>query len=553
MAESAAVHPSVSDKRVRHFRQILLWPLQLMPIRASSQIQEHWELLEQAGEGNPWCEVADEFTGDAAHFQERHYNEFVTFLPYVQRLLYGEGTQARPGKEACASLMRVFRRCDVARVRTTARDGDAPLEFSVAHVDLYFFFDIDVVLLNVEIYADDLPLYQVQDTLYRFGRAYPAGWDDHGQGVHCMHRVEWLDASGKVLAVSDFEKREKYLSFVCRHRAPCVAAHWAFLLQPLVLDQSEEKSLIRYRQIEYYRLPVMGYLALEDPRQLTRTDFVRLGLVTAPGLDDALPYSDRHVRDFEQRYCYDRYWSDAPDGPNTRFLCSGHALIVVGDARSSLFMQRETGVLAQFRHQHFLLFLIAHFQKAALLMFSDRLVNALNRLDISDAESVKRFKRSIRQSFEIFLRFTHRYWFHEISDQAQCKALFGLCAEHLGSARLFDEVKQEISDMSHYLDSDSLRRQANTVVRLTVVTTFGLIGTVTTGFLGMNLIAAADKPFAQKFFYFMILLIVTTGVTFYSIMKSKRLSEFLENLSDERLPLSAKIGALRNVWRRRAN
>ncbi len=94
--------------------------------------------------------------------------------------------------------------------------------------------------------------------------------------------------------------------------------------------------------------------------------------------------------------------------------------------RSPFFTDRETGVLAQFRHQHFLLFLIAHFQKAALLMFADRLVHALRALDISDPESVKRFKRAIRQNFEIFLRFTHRYWFHEVADQAQAKALFHL-------------------------------------------------------------------------------------------------------------------------------
>ena len=48
-------------------------------------------------------------------------------------------------------------------------------------------------------------------------------------------------------------------------------------------------------------------------------------------------------------------------------------------------------------------------------------------------------------------------------------------------------------DMNEYLDSDSLRRQANTVLRLTVVTTFGLIGTVATGFLGMNLFAHAEE------------------------------------------------------------
>ncbi len=150
--------------------------------------------------------------------------------------------------------------------------------------------------------------------------------------------------------------------------------------------------------------------------------------------------------------------------------------------------------------------MIAHLQKAALLMFSDRLVEALNRLDILDPESVRRFKRVIRQNFEMFLRFTHRYWFHELSEQAQIKALFRMCTEHLGTDALYEEVKQEITDMSAYLDSDSLRRQANTVVRLTVVTTFGLIGTVVTGFLGMNLIAAAEQPVEPQAAYFALVL-----------------------------------------------
>ena len=32
-------------KLVRHFRQILLWPLQLQPIRSGAQIQEPWDIL----------------------------------------------------------------------------------------------------------------------------------------------------------------------------------------------------------------------------------------------------------------------------------------------------------------------------------------------------------------------------------------------------------------------------------------------------------------------------------------------------------------------------
>ncbi len=536
-------------KRVRHFRQILLWPLQLMPLRDNAQIQKHWEPLAQTAADNPWRELEDEFTGDPGEFQERHYSEFVTFLPHVQRFLYGEGL----GRERAPSEspIRVFRRSDIARVRMTHRSGDAPVSFEVAHVDLYFFYDIDVMVLALEIFADDLPLTLAQDTLYRFGRAYPPHWEADGSGTHCLARAEWLAADGAVLAVSDYERREKYLEFVGRHRAPCIAAHWEFLLRPLALHHSPQAGAIRYRQIEYYRMPLMAYLALDDPHALERADWVRLALVGAPGSGDALPYSERHLLGFEHRYCYDRYWSDTPGGPDTRFLCCGHALVVVGNARQPFFTDRETGVLGQFRHQYFLLCLIGHFHKASLLMLSDRLVVALNKLDIHDPESVKRFKRTIRQAFEIFLRFTHRYWFHDIANQAQARELFRLCTDHLETDRLFQEVRQEIQDMSDYLDSDSLRRQANTVVRLTVVTTFGLIATVTTGFLGMNLLAAADQPLTLRIAYFLLVALPTTALIFFAVARSKRLSDFLEDLSDDRLPLRAKFAALAKVWRKR--
>lgn len=39
---------------------------------------------------------------------------------------------------------------------------------------------------------------------------------------------------------------------------------------------------MRYRNIEYHRMPLMAYLAVNDPLALTRADFVRLGLAAAP-------------------------------------------------------------------------------------------------------------------------------------------------------------------------------------------------------------------------------------------------------------------------------
>jgi hypothetical protein len=535
-------------RQVHHLRQILLWPLRLVARRRGDDVQRRpWELLGADEPTSPWRRMVDEYTGSAERFHERHYNEFVTFLPYVQQFLYGEG-RGRHG-EAMESSMHVFRRDDVRAVRLLPRVGAPSLTLQVVHVDLYFFEDVDIVLLNVELAADDLALSDAQEILYRFGRAYPSGWDAAGQPLHAMAGVEWLDAGGAVLAASDAQAREAFLAFVGEHRAPRIAAHWEFMLKPLVPDHSELEGTLRYRQIEYYRMPLMAYLAVDEPRALARSDFIRLGLVTGAGAND-LPFAEHHLADFEQRHCYDRFWSDVGAAPRTRYMCCGHALVVVGDARAEFYRCRDRGVLAQFRHQHFMLFLIAHVQKASLLMFSDRLVDALKRLDVSDPESVKRFKRAIRGVYAAFLRFTHRYWFHEVSEQAQTRALFRMCTAQLGLDPLYAEVKERMHDMNAYLDADSLRRQANTVVRLTVVTIFGLVGTVTTGFLGMNLLAMGDSPMLLRVLAFGVVFAGTVALTIYTIGKSKRLSDFLDVLSEEGVPWRVRLGALVRVWER---
>jgi len=537
------------NRPIPHFRQILLWPLQIDVLSGSGQAgAEPWTLLQRSD--SPWSRVECDIVNDPTQSKERHYKEFVSFLPYVQRFLYGESRSRahRGGEVPSDSPMQVLRRRDVVGLRITLRPGDAPVLLDVAHVDLHFFFDIDVVFLKVEIQADHLPWDIALELLHRFGRAYPSGWDESGQGVHNAYRTEWLGADGTVLATSDSENRAKFLSFVCEHRAPCIASHWAYLLRPLVLEHADEEGAIHYRQLEYHRMPVMAYLALDNPRDLTRDDFVHLGLVNAFRPGDPLPQRDPGVAEFEARYCDDRYWSDSDAGPNTRVICTGNTLMVVGEARSGYFRNEVHGMLAQFRHQFMLLFLIAHFHRAALLVYSDRMVDAINDLDIRDLKSQLRFRKRIRDAFEAFLRFTHRYWFHELSERAQVQGLFQRCASHLGNAAKYREIKEEIRDMSQYLDSDTQRRQSNTVVRLTVVTTFGLIGTVVTGFLGMNLLAEADASLITKLGYFVAVLLVASALTLFTVAKSKPLSDFLEALSDSHVGTRAAFASLRRLW-----
>ena len=541
---------------VRHFRQILLWPLQVMPAEPGAAApSRYWDLFDPHHPESHWRELEKTFGQHPAAFRERYYKEFVTFLPYVQRFLYGEV----PGDDTTTgyglSPIRIFRRDDVVGVRMTFDEQTPPVTFSVETVDLYFFYDIDIIILLVEIATDDLPLPLAQQALFSFGRAYPAFWDASGNGGQCVRRVEWLAADGRSLAESDYSDREKYLAFLSRHHTPAIARHWEWLLRPMSLYHSGRPGLLRYRQIEYHRMPLMAYLALDEPRDLTRGDFVRLALVTKPGDSATLPYSEASLAEFERVYCYDRFWEPSvnPSPLNSRYLCCGHALVIVGKADDPFFIDGETGMLGQFRHQYLLMGIVAHFQKAALHLFSERLVSAISRLDNHQRQSVRAFKRDIWLIMAAFLRFTHRYWFHEVSNQAQARDLFNLMNSHLGADRLYDDINEAVREMSEFLEADDMRRQSETVTRLTVVTTLSIIGTVATSFLGMNLIAAAEEPLWVKMAYFVVVFAVFAVIVFFTVSKSTAFAESFEVIANERASSEAKLGALMRalIWRLR--
>ena len=541
---AAATRPHVET-----FHQIVVWPLQLMPI-ADGEARPPWARLVEAN--GPWCELQDDFPTDTALYQERHYREFVAFLPHVRRFLYGErvaGDRTVYGE----SPMRIFRRTDVAGLRLHLDDRPTPLELAVVHVDLYFFYDVDVVILVVEIAGRDLPLADAQEILYRFGRAYPAGWDADGTALNCFRSVEWLDRDGAVLAASDDHDRARFMAAVCRRQSTALSTHWAWLLAPLSLDPCEDPPVAAYRQLEFHRMPILAFLALDDPRRLTRADAMRLAFASAPGGPDELPYAADFLADFEAKHCWDRFHDPARrDGWNdTRLMCSRQAFVAVGDAGRPFVVDPERGALAQFRHQFFLVGLIAHFHRAAMLMMSDRLVGTMNRLDPRRRESVGRFRHDIRATLEVFLRFTHRYYFSEISDQAPLREVFHLWRGHLGTQRLYEELREEIGDMAGYLETDLLRRQAVTILQLTVVTLFSQIGMLATGFLGMNIFGWAEAETPTKITIFLAALIPSALITFYTVLKARRLAFFLDTLANEKLDWKAKWRAFSDVWKGR--
>jgi hypothetical protein len=209
----------------------------------------------------------------------------------------------------------------------------------------------------------------------------------------------------------------------------------------------------------------------------------------------------------------------------------------------------RTDLLSSFRHQFYQIGTIANFHKGALLNLSNRFSIAVELLKVGDYESVREFKRNVREALELFLRFNHRYWFHEISNQVQAHDIFRRWSHQLGSDELYAEVREEAQDINQYLDAERTRKTSDNAMRLTVVSACGMVGTVATGFLGMNLYSHSDLPTFDKTLIFLAVFLPITLLGLYTVIISKRLATFMEALSSERLDWREKMGAFRQIWR----
>ena len=525
------------EKIVREFRHILLWPLQLRRLTRASQHKHPWEAL-KANPG-PWVHVKDNLLVDDETCASG-YREFVYFLPYVQRFLYGFGE----ADAKTPSSLTVFRRDDVARARVHLREDSAPVELDVERVRLMFFYDMDIALFAIEVAGRDIPLPAVVETMDRFGRPYPPSWEGGGQAAHCTWQVEFLDAAGQLLTASDYGDVEKYIGLVRDIKQTPLSLHWENLLKPLVPAYLGGGPL-QYYQIENKRIPIMSFLAFDDPRALTRGDVARIGFATKWGPSDTLPFSTRFLRDFEDRHCYDRFWEqdDPGAGMDTRFTLCGPAFAMItrhGEASPELAQV--------FRHQFYRLGIIVNFHKGALLNLSNRFSISVERLRVGDYDSVRVFKQTVRETLELFLRFNHRYWVHEISNQVLAADLYQRWSAELGTQGLYEDVREEARDINEYLDADRTRRSADNAQRLTVVSACGMVGMVATGFLGMNIFEHHNLEAWQKFAVFLAVFIPAILLTAWTVLISRRLATFMEALSSERMTWSEKVDALQQIW-----
>lgn len=482
---------------VSAFRQILWLPLRSRD-GASAEFHPHWEpltgdLLSAADVTSPPGNVAAD------------YATYLYFHPYIRRFLFDRKTS---DDSAEPPALTVWRLADAAKHRYIdalmpigqggAADNVYTSRFRIERCLLYQ-FSVGVVMLEVELAWEaclhasgrrpgqpDLSLAEVMDTLDFLRRTHPGYFpqvhpdNKLGPALHLAggryplaaevrpagHTLVPLTIAPLALA----QQKQALLASVSQRKpggyATPLGEPWRTLLGPVANWAV---------QLEDERMPYMAYVAVSAPHQISRGDWVRLASADYRGDSANEPYGKRFLRDFEREHFYDRYFCTEQTGTSTRFLNTGYAFTMVGASGGESDFFSSEGLL-HFRRIYSCIGLLAQFNKAALLLFSNRLSVAIDSRKRDDG---KRYREQVVEIQGDLLEFTHRYWFDGASNQLQAGELQAYWFKHLRLQALYDGVMAEARAAHDFVIVAEERLQTRDIGRLTkgglCIAMFGLL------------------------------------------------------------------------------
>lgn len=453
--ETAIVTKPAAEIVAPVYRQILFWPLILKHQPATDKVSrqlDEWLTVLKPNWGDPVPSLPKSVSppmGDDVTFEE-----IVYFHPFVRDFLFGDGDPTGD------RTLRRLKRSDVSAVKVeSAKDGPI-LTLTVARLELYLCKPL-VALMVIEVHQPKWPgdaVFTLADALNlqsQLRQVHPPFFLPWGPAGNCPHAVTFVTDAGEVR--SDFDAgRDHFARFTHSGAEPPVAAHWQALLAPLkpfpgsLKDEhghyTPEGTGLFYQQIEDDRMPGMTFLTVPNPREVTEGDYDRLTWCDTPG-ERKYPYSGDFLALSRQKHQYDRFWdgrvATPPDDYDTRYLCSGYQLVMVGrddnpDIRNFLW--------DHFRRHYFWMGLILHCQRSVLLKFQDDLGEAVKLISgqSTDKEwSNPQFRERVAYIQMTFLKFRTRAGFTEVSNQLQGRELFAWWMGQLGTDKLFNQVDVE--------------------------------------------------------------------------------------------------------------
>jgi hypothetical protein len=233
-----------------------------------------------------------------------------------------------------------------------------------------------------------------------------------------------------------------------------------------------------FSQLGDERMFIMTHMPVDDPMKISPQDWTRICFVEQPDDHTQYPYADRFLENFETENCYDRFWQgpevqnkgndrngnkqenalwntdgkakeESKEWRNTRYTYCNYAFTVVGDCGPFFNWHIRT----HFRRHYFYMVLLAHFQRAMLLIFRQQIAEAC----IGEASPYPRNERKLRerlqQTYSDFLRFVGLYLVPEVSGQLQPRELFRAVQRHLEVDYLQKQTIEEIENAVQFLNA----------------------------------------------------------------------------------------------------
>ena len=465
-----------------------------------------------------WKELDGRYPDPDGDHSATEYAECVYFHPFIRSFLYESKQDRRQTDAQKGKSVRILKRQDVGEASLTAEffpDGWRSLRLEIRNVHLYL-FDTGVGVLSIELELAKNATLTLDELLRlenRLRRLYAPFYESEGSGKgqpgHCLkqliltrpkssspHTQAVTAEFGSHLSDPNSDERktfQEHIRYIQEDCEPYTVAVWRELLWPLLPhrvknenEQAKESTCpLRYEQILDERMPILSFIAVEKPREISDGDWMRLTFVDESGDSARWPYSPTFFDpDGLRPYVYDRFWSPTADAPaadwqQTRWLCCSYAMTAVGSSTSDFFMNRDDGARAHVRYHYFKLALIAHFHRASLLRFKQQLAEAVEDLqqspDSGSERAMDQFAERLRRIQLDLLAFRNMYWFTEVSNQLQGQELFDMLSKHLRSRELFQQVFDEADKAAAIVSANRERKQNERTARLSVLAALFLL------------------------------------------------------------------------------
>ncbi len=271
----------------RHFRQVVLWPVQLMPLKPGVQVQRHWEALEKLESA---ATALARGRGRILQQPGRIQGTPLQGIRDVPALRAAfpvrlEPSARKSGSATAKPSMRVFRRTDVAQrardlTRTTRRSRSkwrtsTCTSFSTPTSRSWPSRCMPTTCLwiacRTRCSASAAPT-RPSGTLTARGGNCPRKRRMAG----CGRRRCWRPRTTRT--------RPKYLVHVARNRAPAIAGALGISCSgPWCSSMPARSARCATGSSSTTACRSWHTSPFDDPTELSRADFVRLGLVTRPG------------------------------------------------------------------------------------------------------------------------------------------------------------------------------------------------------------------------------------------------------------------------------